>query len=841
MAMYDENHIRVLEGLEGVRKRPAMYIGDTGTSGLHHLVYEVVDNAIDEAMAGFAREITIRLGADGSCTVTDDGRGIPVGPMSHENPKIDGKSALEVVMTMLHAGGKFDSESYKTSAGLHGVGVSVVNALTSWLEVEVCRDGKIHYIRFEAGAATEPIRVIGETDGTGTLVRFKPDPTIFTETEFRFDILLVRMRELAYLNTGLRIELTDERSDRTESLQFEDGLCEFVRHLNEGKAPIHSKVISFHAKDEAQGLECDVAMQFHDGYNENVLCFANNVYNTDGGTHQSGYRSALTRTLNAYARNSNLLKGSAVPSGDDWREGLSAVITVKVAEPQFEAQTKIRLTNPEVGSFVEQTINEQLGSYLEENPAEAKRIVLKGIQASRARDAARKARELARKSALSSAGMPGKLADCRSKEPETSELFLVEGDSAGGSAKSGRDAQHQAILPLKGKILNVEKARIDKMLGHDEIKYLIRAIGCGIGADEFDVTKRRYDRIIIMCDADVDGSHIRTLLLTFLFRHMQPLIEGGYVYIAQPPLYLLRKGKKKEYVLTDAVLNSRLTEWGLADIHLAVCDEAGQPTREFCGQELRELVTTLDAIEHCAGILRRRQLELQPFIETYWDAELRRLPVFLARLDDATEPEPFYAESDFAEYRRSLKERFGQVRSVDYLSGSSNPETTDDGEPEHRLARLEVPEAKELMDLLCRLLDWGFSIDDYFATRQTLVSGELPPARFKLVNEESEPVEVDNLARTAAAVRERGSRGVEVKRFKGLGEMNPIQLWETTMDPDQRTLLKVVISNDPVNTEQFDIDAREADRIFSILMGENVEARREFIETNAIHVKNLDV
>ncbi len=837
--MYDASKIRVLEGLEAVRKRPAMYIGDTGFGGLHHLAYEAVDNAIDEAMAGFCDEITIKLNADGSCTVTDNGRGIPVDPMDHPDPNINGKSALEVVMTVLHAGGKFDSESYKTSAGLHGVGVSVVNALSSWLAVEVSRAGEVYAMRFECGAPTEPMRTVGETNATGTRVEFMPDPTIFTETEFRYDTLLARMRELAYLNSGVRLRVVDERSEKEEVLQYEDGLREFVRHLNEGKEPIHKHVVPFHASDESLGLICDVALQYHGGYSENVPCFANNVHNIDGGTHLTGFRAAVTRTLNAYARKENLLKGSVIPSGEDWREGLSAVIAVKVPNPQFEAQTKVRLTNPEVGTFVEQTINQQLGNFLEENPADAKRIVQKGAQAARARDAARKARELARKSALSSGGLPGKLWDCQSKDADSTELFLVEGDSAGGSAKTGRDGKIQAILPLRGKILNVEKARIDKMLNHDEINKIIQAIGAGIGADEFDIEKRRYGKIIIMCDADVDGSHIRTLLLTFLFRHMMPLIEGGFVYVAQPPLYLLKKGKKGEYILNDTVLNARLTRWGLEGTRLVV---AGVD-RDFAGDGLRELVQTLDGVERCAQILRRRRLQLEAFLRTYWDDENRRLPVLLARLDDEAEARPFYRESEFTEYRRGLRETLGEIELVDATvrMGAPRPGAKPAEGEAHRLARMELPECKELAALVTRLLDWGFTIDDYFATREASVSGELPPARFKLANGDSQPVELDNLAATAGAVREQGSAGVDLKRFKGLGEMNPTELWETTMDPDQRTLLKVVISEDAADPEQFNIDAREADRIFSILMGDDVEARRNFIETNAIHVRNLDV
>ncbi|RPH35009.1 MAG: DNA topoisomerase IV subunit B, partial [Planctomycetota bacterium] len=469
---YDESSIRVLEGLEAVRKRPAMYIGDTAATGLHHLVYEVVDNAIDEAMAGFCTEISVTLGADGTCTVRDNGRGIPVGPMSHPDPKINGKPAVEVAMTVLHAGGKFDRASYKVSGGLHGVGVSVVNALSEVLQVQVAREGKVHEMTFRRGQTASPLKVIGEAEHTGTRVKFKPDPEVFPECTFKYDVLVNRMRELAYLNDGVRIKIADARTGQEESFLFHDGLKEFVRHINEGKEPIHRLVIPIHAEDPDNRLVCDIAMQWNEGYSENVSCFANNIRNIDGGTHLVGFRSALTRTMNAYARKENLIKGNLSTTGEDFREGLTAIVSVKVPEPQFEAQTKVRLMNPEIESFVERTVNEQFGNFLEENPADAKRIILKGVQAAQAREAARKARDLTRKSALDSGGMPGKLWDCRSKDADSTELFLVEGQSAGGSAKGGRDAVFQAILPLKGKILNVEKARIDKMLGHEEIQTL---------------------------------------------------------------------------------------------------------------------------------------------------------------------------------------------------------------------------------------------------------------------------------------------------------------------------------------------------------------------------------
>ncbi|MFQ6047876.1 MAG: DNA gyrase subunit B, partial [Phycisphaerae bacterium] len=599
-AAYDASEIKVLDDLEAVRKRPSMYVGDTTARGLHHLVYEVLDNAVDEAMAGFCSSIRVRINSDGSVSIRDDGRGIPV--ELHEQ---EGKPALEVVMTVLHSGAKFEKTSYKVSGGLHGVGVSVVNALSEWLLVQVGRDGKLYQMRFQCGQTVEPLHVVGSARRNGTSVSFKPDPQIFAETRFSYETLAARLRELAYLNQGLRISIFDERSGQSDEFCFNDGLRAFVAHLNEGRQPLH-RVIYFSHRDPQTQLFCEVALQYNDSYSENVLSFANNIHTAEGGTHLSGFRSALTRTLNQYARKEGLLKANLSPTGEDLREGLTAVISVKVPEPQFEGQTKTRLGNSEVASFVERVVNEHLGNYLEEHPPEAKRIVGKGLQAAQAREAARRAREAARKGVLASGGLPGKLWDCRERDVERAELFLVEGDSAGGSAKQGRDASCQAVLPLRGKILNVEKARIDKVLSHEEIRTIIGAVGTGIGADEFDITKRRYGKIIIMCDADVDGSHIRTLLLTFLFRHMRPLIEHGCVYVAQAPLYLLSKGKTSQYIRDDETLNQYLTEWGLAGTRLVVRD--GQ-TRELTGQALRELVGVLEAIEAQSAALSRRGID----------------------------------------------------------------------------------------------------------------------------------------------------------------------------------------------------------------------------------------
>ncbi len=837
---YDESSIRVLEGLEAVRKRPAMYIGDTGLAGLHHLIYEVVDNAIDEAMAGYCNEISVTLGADGTCTVRDNGRGIPVGPMTHADPKINGKPAVEVAMTVLHAGGKFDHNSYKVSGGLHGVGVSVVNALSERLQVQVGREGKLYEMTFELGQTVSPLKVIGESAQSGTRVRFKPDPEMFPDCAFRYDTMLNRLRELAYLNDNVRIKLSDARSGQEETFLFTDGLKEFVKHINEGKEPIHRQVIPIRAEDAEQRLVVDIAMQWNDGYSENVSCFANNIRNIDGGAHLSGFRSALTRTMNAYAKKENLTKGNLATTGEDFREGLTAIISVKVPEPQFEAQTKVRLMNPEVESFVERTLNEKFSYFLEENPADAKRIVLKGIQAAQAREAARKARDLTRKSALDSGGMPGKLWDCRSKDADSTELFIVEGDSAGGSAKGGRNAAFQAILPLKGKILNVEKARFDKMLAHEEIQTLIRAVGCGIGVDEFDVNKRRYGKLILMCDADVDGSHIRTLLLTFLFRHMRPLIEGGFVYVAQPPLYLLKKGKKSEYVLNDGVLNRKLTEWGLEDAVLVIRAPGGE--RRITGGALLELYNLLDRMETQGRMLRRRAADIRELLTRHLD-EQGRLPCYRAVVQRPNESSPVeyfgYTDEEFQQFVAAERRQAGEVEVIETGAGFS---TGGNGSADrHRIVRTDLGECRILEEIVRKLKGMGLTIEDCYAQRVEGVDGTVPPARFVLTRGEDAPKELDNIGQLVESVRELGSRGLELKRFKGLGEMNPDELADTTMDPERRGLLKVVISDEADDPEQLEIDAREADRIFSILMGDNVEARREFIETNAANVKNLDI
>ncbi len=839
---YDAESIRVLEGLEAVRKRPSMYIGDTQLHGLHHLVWEVVDNAVDEALAGYCRNIRVRINTDGSCMVSDDGRGIPVEPKSlPENPQLDGKSSLEIVMTVLHAGGKFDRKSYSVSGGLHGVGVSVVNALSAWLAVEVARGGKVYSMRFERGKMTRGLEVIGETTRTGTRVEFQPDPEIFRDTAFRTETLLTRLRELAYLNEGLRIRFEDERTGKTEEFFYKDGLRAFVEYMNQGKEGLH-KVQILSGRDEDRGLECKIALQFNDSYNENLLAFANNIKNRDGGTHLSGFLTALTRSLNAYAKKSNLIKGDLQLKGEDWREGLTAIVTVKVREPDFQGQTKDRLMNSDVESFVQQVVNEQLGNWLEENPADAKRVVAKGIQAAAAREAARKAREATRKSALSSGNLPGKLWDCRSRNPEDCELFLVEGDSAGGSAKQGRDSLVQAILPLKGKILNVEKSRMDKILSHEEIKTIISALGCGVpGSEDFAPAKCRYGKIIIMTDADVDGSHIRTLLLTFFFRHMRELIDAGYVYIAQPPLYLLKRGRQQEFVLNDAVLDARLTQWGLAGTRLSIRRYGPDPRkpaaeRFLSGDQLLDLARTLDEIARAERVLRRRGLDFQDFIARHRGPDKKPLPTLRAVLGE--EEHFFQSDEEFNAYRRAAHDRLGELEVLD--GGLSLPAADgENGLPV--LVRYELPESRALDQALARLDEHGIDFADYFKRRQELVTGELTPAEYVLLPQEGEPVELHGLADVAEGIRRIGQRGATIKRFKGLGEMNPEELWETTLDPARRQLLHVVICEEKDDPEQAEVDLRSADRIFSILMGDDVEVRRDFIETNAIHVRDLDV
>jgi len=808
-----------------------MYIGDRGPGGLHHLVYEVLDNSIDEAMAGFCDNVSVRIGADGSCAVEDNGRGIPV--EEHKEAKV---SALEVALCTLHAGGKFDNESYKVAGGLHGVGVSVVNALSEWLEAEVYRDGKHYHFECARGKRTGPAKEIGLTKKRGTKISFMPDQEIFGDAEFAYDTLLKRIRELAYLNAGLKISFHDDRADKKEAFKFDEGIKAFIRHLNEGKEVLHQDVIYLAKEDAESKLTCEVAMQYNDGYTENVLAFANNIRNIDGGTHLSGFKTALTRTMNYYAKANNLLKNGQVTTGEDLREGLTAVVAVKLAEPHFEAQTKVRLTNPEVGGFVETTVNEQLGHYLEEHPTEAKRILNKAIQAAAAREAARKARELTRrKGALSSASLPGKLWDCASREKVTTEIFIVEGDSAGGSAKAGRDRNIQAILPLKGKILNVEKARLEKMLAHDEIRTMISALGTGIGVDDFDVQKCRYGKIILMTDADVDGAHIRTLLLTFFFRQMPELLDKRMIYIAQPPLYEIRvKGQKKsEYVLNENQMRRRMIARGLEGTELVIRDghrlavagtatdpatnrgakrakktvETAEP-RKVSGEQLAALVKALADAERSVGVLARRGINFEQFVKAHYDGQ--QLPRFLIR---AQGREEVYHDAGQYEARRLA------------VAASAT-----DAEAEQAVVADELHEVARINQINEKLkTEFALDLSDFLLKAEKSVSGESLPTKFALLHG-PDSYDVASLADICPAIRQIGGKGIEIKRFKGLGEMNAEQLWETTMNPGTRTLLSVRLD-----------DAGEADRLFSILMGDDVQERRDFIRDHALEVQYLDI
>ena len=801
---YDASNIKILEGLEAVRKRPDMFIGNCQAGGLHHLVYEVLDNSIDEALAGRCDFISVRIHVDGSCSVEDNGIGIPV--EEHEEP---GKSALEVVLTILHAGGKFDDKAYKVSGGLHGVGVSVVNALSELLEADVYRGGKHYHFECARGEPKGPVKVIGDTGKHGTKITFLPDDEIFSTVDFNYDALCKRIRELAYLNAGVRISFQDDRIDKKELFHYEDGLTAFIEHLNEGKTAL-SEVVCFSKDDPENGLSCEIAMQYNDGYSENILAFANNIQNIDGGTHLSGFKTALTRTMNSYARNANMLKGGSSPSGEDLREGLTVVISAKVVDPHFEAQTKVRLSNPEVGSFVETMVNEKLGIYLEENPSYTKKILNKAIQASAAREAARKARELTRrKGALSGANLPGKLWDCSSRDMLSTELFIVEGDSAGGSAKGGRDRKLQAILPLKGKILNVEKARLEKMLGHEEIRTIISALGTGIGVDEFNLEKCRYGKVILMTDADIDGAHIRTLLLTFFFRQMPELFTGERIFIAQPPLYEIKvKGKRKsEYVLNEGQMRKCMEDRGFEGASFFIREE-GKAAAVVSGETLKLLVKSLNDVERMVSVLERRGIVFRQFVRDHYDGQ--RLPIFHIRVE---------GESSFYH----SKEEYEQQVSGLEVGTEGEVETS-------KFTSEELHEVLRINEIAHRLRsEYGLDLNDFLLKARKAVSGEHLPTKFMIERGEDHQ-EVASLGGVCAAMRHLGAKGVEIKRFKGLGEMNSDQLWDTTMDPEHRTLLQVKVE-----------DAGEADRLFSILMGDNVEKRRNFIREHALEVKNLDI
>jgi len=802
-----------------------MYIGNRGKGGLHHLVYEILDNSIDEALAGRCDLVTVRINADGSCSIEDNGVGIPVD--IHEDA---GVSALEVVLCTLHAGGKFDDKAYKVSGGLHGVGVSVVNALSEVLLADVYREGKHYHFECQRGVAQGRVEVVGETKKRGTKITFIPDEEIFGDGEFSYETLAKRMRELAYLNAGVHIIFQDERENKHEDFQFEDGLKQFVRHLNEGKEALHEDVIIISKEDPETGLACDIAMQYNTSYNENIIAFANNIHNIDGGTHLSGFKTSLTRSMNSYGKAANLFKGTSVTAGDDLREGLTAVISVKVPDPHFEAQTKVRLSNPEVSSFVETVVNEHLGIYLEENPAIAKRIMTKAIQAAQARAAARKARELTRrKGALSGSNLPGKLWDCSSKDAITTELFIVEGDSAGGSAKGGRDRNIQAILPIKGKILNVEKARLEKMLAHEEIRTIVSALGTGIGADDFEVEKCRYGKVVLMTDADIDGAHIRTLLLTFFFRQMPELFEKDMIYVAQPPLYEVRvKGQKKsEYIVSEAQMSKRMISRGLDNTELNIRETAGQ-TRVINSEEIASLVRKINDIERVTSVLERRGVVFKEFVQEFYKDE--KLPEFMVRFDGQLEF--FRDDTTYSARVAELKELIQKEQEGVQASTEENPDAKQEEKVviEHHLDHQELPEVERINEINQLMKkNVGLDLTDFFLALERNVAGEAMPTKFQIKHGE-ELHEVASLYGVVEAIRQLGGKGVEIKRFKGLGEMNADQLWDTTMDPSRRTLLKVTID-----------DAGEAGRLFSILMGEDVEKRRDFIREHALEVQNLDV
>jgi len=814
---YRASAIRVMKGLEAVRKRPDMYIGDRQQRGLHHLVNEVVDNAIDEAMAGFCKNILVTVHTGGSISIADDGRGFPVD--RHPTEK---KPGVEVALTMLHAGGKFDHTTYKVSGGLHGVGVSCVNALSEWLEVEIHRDGYIWWMEFARGKKTHALKRGRATRKTGTRVTFKPDGEIFDEPVFKFDVLESRMRELAYLNEGLRIRLVDERDDREAEFRFKDGIRAFVKHLNEGKETLHRRVIYYRRADPQTNIDLEVAIQYNDGYNENLLCFANNINTIEGGTHLSGFKSAVTRTLNLYAKKQNLLKGNNPPSGDDLREGMTAVLSARVPDPRFEGQTKTKLSNSDVGTFVETVTNEMLGQYLEETPSDAKKIIQKAVQAMTARQAARKARDLIRrKGALASGNLPGKLADCSERDPALSELFLVEGDSAGGSAKQGRDRRTQAILPLRGKILNVEKARVDKMLAHEEIATIISAIGAGIGEEEFDTARARYHKIIIMTDADVDGSHIRTLLLTFFYRHMARLIEQGWVYVAQPPLYRVRRKGKEYYVQSDREMREMLLRLGVDGAALRFNADTkargrGKKTpKEIGGAKLEELAQVLMRAEELVRGTERRGVAWEAFLQAR-DAK-GNFPSWMVRV--GTEVRLFHS-ADAA--NRAIRKEFGltgrrRKRRQEEIDEADLPE------PE------EIFGAGDLSRLARTLKRRGLEVADWHLQPRQEVGEEAAWHKFS-VAANGDVVDVAGVSGILPTIRRLGQKGMDIQRFKGLGEMNADQLWETTMDPARRVLKQVLIDQ-----------ASEADHIFSVLMGSGVEPRREFIEKHALEVRNLDV
>jgi DNA gyrase subunit B len=808
---YDSTSIKILEGLEAVRLRPAMYIGSTGELGLHHLVYEVVDNSVDEALAGYCSEITITIHIDNSITIVDNGRGIPIDIHAEE-----GVSAAEVVLTKLHAGGKFDSNTYKVSGGLHGVGVSCVNALSESLHLEVWRNKGTWEQDYERGVPKSPLTQTGKSNKTGTKITFKADPTIMDATEFNFDTLAVRLRQLAFLNKGLKITLSDERGEniRSEEFFYSGGIAEFIKHLNRGKSVLHEKPIHFEGeRDLPNGgkIDIEVALQYNDSYSETIFSFANNINTVDGGTHLSGFRSALTRTINAAAQSSGLAKDIKENlTGDDVREGLTAVISVKLPQPQFEGQTKGKL-NSDIQGYVVQLINERLGEFFDKNPTVTKKIIGKAIDASRAREAARKARDLTRrKGALDSGGLPGKLADCQERDPDRCELFLVEGESAGGTAKSGRDRRYQAILPLKGKILNVEKARYDKMLGHEEIRAMITAIGTGIGkGDDFELARLRYGKIIIMTDADVDGSHIRTLLLTFFFRHMQELITRGKVFVAQPPLYRIKKGKSEKYIKDDKEFTREILKRATENltVELIAANEGAAPqppaapANTIEGLELRNFLMSLDELAQISQRLERRVRDSR-VVDVLTDVSL-----------------PIDTKPDL-QNEQSVKILADRLRQMKL-------DVTVERDEEHSAWMVGYRDPTNAV----RMINTEFLAMPEFRRLRALVkqAARLNTPPFALLKDGHRDI-IDNWRDLLNRVKGEGTREVSVQRYKGLGEMNAEQLWSTTMNAESRTLLQVDLK-----------DFAETEPVFSTLMGEDVESRRKFIEENALDVRNLDV